>query len=70
MPLMVQYKKQFESIFDNVVIWSLDEDLKYVTKDRIVQAVLDGRNNFMVKDKKEVDPEARLKAKLKGIKLG
>lgn len=47
MSKMIGYKDQFSTLFDNIRIWTLDEDLKYVSRDRIRRAFTHGEINFM-----------------------
>lgn len=39
MPLALGYKKKFELLFQQIDIWQLDKDLKYVTNERIGKAL-------------------------------
>jgi hypothetical protein len=47
MKQMVEYRELFSTIFDKIRIWTLKDDLKYVPRDRIRDAVLDGKVNFL-----------------------
>jgi hypothetical protein len=47
MPQMIGYKNKFGTLFDEITIWSLDKDLKYVSRERIRKAVVDRKINFL-----------------------
>jgi hypothetical protein len=47
MNLMIGYKDRFSTLFDGIRIWSLDKDLKYVSRERIRKAMVDGQINFL-----------------------
>jgi hypothetical protein len=46
---MIEYKDKFSTMFDNISIWTLDKDLKYVSRGRIRRAMVDGEINFLEK---------------------
>lgn len=47
MAVMQGYRERYSTLFDQVTIWSLEEDLKYVTRRRIREGVLNGRTDFV-----------------------
>lgn len=44
---MIAYKNQFSTLFDHIRIWTLNQDLKYVPRDRIRRAFTHGEINFV-----------------------
>lgn len=47
LPLALSYRDKFSSVFDKITIWSLDKDLKYVTRERIIRAIIKGDTDFI-----------------------
>lgn len=47
MNLMLRYRQKYGLLFDDIVIWQLDKDLKYVSRQRIREAVEDGKPDFI-----------------------
>lgn len=43
---MIKLRERFGPIFDDIIIWQLDKDLKYVSRKRIIEAV-NGRTDFI-----------------------
>lgn len=50
---MLRYREKFESVFGPAKVWLLREDLKYVSRERIRKAVVDGITNFRIDGKDE-----------------
>lgn len=46
LPLALVYKDKFQHLFEDITIWNLDKDLKYVEKRRIVRAAK-GQTDFI-----------------------
>lgn len=44
--LALEYRNKFADLFDKITIWTLDKDLKYVTRERIGRALADGKTDF------------------------
>jgi len=47
MKQMIEYRDQFSTLFDKIRIWTLGADLKYVSRDRIRNAIYDNLTNFL-----------------------
>jgi len=47
LPLSIRYRSKYEILFDDIVIWQLDKDLKYVDRTRIREGVINGRADFI-----------------------
>lgn len=47
LPLMIKHRQLYGSLFDTIKIWSLDQDLKYVSRKRIREGVFDDRTDFI-----------------------
>jgi hypothetical protein len=47
MPRMLVYRDKYGPVWDTVKIWQLDKDLKYVSRKRIKEAVLEGKYDFI-----------------------
>lgn len=47
LPLALSYRDKFGDLFTSVTVWSLDKDLKYVTKERIYKALVHGDTDFI-----------------------
>lgn len=47
LPLMLKYRSKYELLFDDIIIWQLDQDLKYVSRKRIREAMEDGKPDFV-----------------------
>lgn len=43
---MIKLRERFTPIFDDIIIWQLDKDLKYVSRKRIIEAI-NGRTDFI-----------------------
>lgn len=51
---MLSYRDKFECIFGPAKVWLLKDDLKYIERNRIRKAVLDGELNFRIDAEVEV----------------
>lgn len=47
LPLALKYKSRFEMLFDDITIWQLDKDLKYVSHERIARAMANRDTDFI-----------------------
>jgi len=47
LPKCIEYRQRYETLWGSVEIWQLDEDLKYVTRKRINEALYDGKSDFI-----------------------
>ena len=43
----IDYRGMFEPLWGSVEIWQLQEDLKYVSRERIREAIFDGKSDFI-----------------------
>lgn len=55
MQTMVGYRQRYEALWGSVEIWQLQEDLKYVARNRIKEAIFNGKSDFIsLPDKDEL----------------
>lgn len=43
----IEYRQKYEALWGSVEIWQLQEDLKYVNRKRIMEALYDGKSDFI-----------------------
>lgn len=49
----LEYRQRYETLWGNVEIWQLDQDLKYVPSQRIREAIFGGKTDFISHGKKD-----------------
>lgn len=47
LPKQIEYRQRYECLWGSVEIWQLQEDLKYVNRKRIREAIYDGKSDFV-----------------------
>lgn len=47
LPIQISYRQKYEPLWGSVEIWQLQEDLKYVDRTRIKEALFNGKSDFI-----------------------